>query len=90
MTKYKELHKIKVAGHWYLVFMSGFDKRLKEEYFTVQAEDGSYIDVFESQVQEKEYQELIAEPGSLQEIMTQVSFDTEKLKLWKKVPKDEN
>lgn len=51
----RELDKIKVNGHWHQVYLTCFDVERKENYYTVRYIDDSYVDIPESQVQEKEY-----------------------------------
>lgn len=53
----RELTHVKVQGQWLLVYQSGFDQFLKENYYTVKTSVDSYVDIFEFEVEEKKYEE---------------------------------
>jgi len=83
MTKIKELIAVKVDGQWLTVYIHGFDKKLKQSYYTVKAEDGSYCDIFEPQVEEKQYEDVYVEDDSIAGLLSKATFSEEHLKLWK-------
>lgn len=81
--KVRELSHIKVLGAWYRVVGTTYSKTRNETDYLIINHNKDYVDVRDVDVQGKKYEMVTPEPGSLMDLMSEVTFDVKFIRDWR-------